>query len=291
MKRAIPCIVAASAILAGSLVARADAIDDAAKELDAAYAKLKSYRAKVKTVQDIDMSGMKMKTDSAGTMEARRQPGKKAQYRNEMSYDSSTTMGDKVEKTSAKVLMVSDGQFAYTMREDLAGPQKGTKNVIKTNATDDTNGFNELRQHHVVKLMPDETIDGHPCFVIEARTKGPDGKPVGDQRFIWYFRKDIGITVKTVFIMGGKTQSTSNTTDIEVNPTLGDDRFKFTPPPGVEINDMTKNQPMSGGHTATEKPATAKPETAKPEEKKPADTPKDEKKPDGPKMPKLPRLP
>lgn len=278
----------------------ADAFDDAAKALDDSYAKIKSFTAKVKTVQDIEMSGMRMKSDSSGTLEWMRK-GDKALYRSEITYTAVQTMGGKDEKSDARMLIVCDGDLMWSLNEYLSGPMKGQKMVMKARAQPISNGCREIKNSAIVKLLPDEKVDGQACCVIEGLSKGPDGKPNDGGRTLWYFRKDYGMAIKTVFLAGDKPQSTSTTSDVVLNASIAADHFKFTVPEGAQVTDLTaQTQPPADPSNADKPAAEPKAEEKKPEDKKPEEPKKDEPKKDdkpkeeskgGLKLPKLPKLP
>ncbi|MCK6482573.1 MAG: hypothetical protein HUU22_00755 [Phycisphaerae bacterium] len=283
-------IVAALMSDASAVSARGDAFDDAAAKLDAAYAKLKSYTARTTTaVEQTAMPGMRFESRITSTVEFLRKDGK-ALYRAETSEQMTQAMEGKEEKSEARTLVISDGSFMYALREELAGPRKGEKSCTKARAMEDVGGFRQHREYGVVKLLPDEKVDGADCFVLEVRMKETPGAPSDESRTVAHYRKDCGVMVRSVTYLGDKALSRSEVSDVKVNTDVAADRFKFTPPAGVTVVDLTQLE--EAVHGKSEKKADPSEEKAadKPAEEKPkSDKPKEE--PKLPKLPKLPRLP
>ncbi|MBI4719295.1 MAG: outer membrane lipoprotein carrier protein LolA [Planctomycetes bacterium] len=222
--------------------AAAETIEEVEKKLVEAQGKLKSYTAKTKTTQDLDMSEeSKIKSTDEGTIEWMR-VGDKTLFRQDSKSMTSGKLGGKEMKEELTQTIINDGQFFYTLSD-----QGGQKTAYKTKADDSmTNDakqmFAMMREDHNLKLVGDEKVDGADCYVVELVPKQTEGNPV--VKNIMSFRKDCGIAVKTV----GKDKNdkvifTNTTTDIKLNAEIARDRFEFKAPEGVELMDMSKEQP------------------------------------------------
>lgn len=225
------------AVLGLAFSAAAESVDDVIKKLDEAGAKLKSYSAKLKMDQKMEMGAMKTVTEMSGTIEFARKDGKEL-FRNEMDSKMVTEGGGTDMKMVQKTLMVSDGEFMWMLNDAIDGPTKGQKSATKSKAQGDMMSARNMKEMGDLKLLPDEKIDGEDCYVIEALMKG--GMPGMKQ--VVYYRKSDGITAKSVTIMNDKPIGTMTMSDIKINPNLDADRFVFKAPEGVEVVDMTKPQ-------------------------------------------------
>lgn len=271
--------------------ARGDEFDDAAAKLEAAYAKLKSYTAQTTTTADhAAMPGMRFQSKTTSAVAFMRKDGK-ALYRAETSEQMTQTMEGKDEKSEARTLVVSDGTFMYALREELGGPRKGEKSCTKSRAMEDVAGFRQHREYGIVKLLPDEKVDGAECFVLEVRVKSTPGAMSEESRTVAHYRKDCGVMVRAVSYLGDKVLSRSDVSDLKLNADVAADRFKFTPPAGVKVVDLTElEDTVHGKGDKKKEPAEDKAED-KADDKPAEEQPKPEKPKEEPKLPKLPKLP
>lgn len=186
--------------------------------------------------------------------------------------------------TTANSLTVSDGVYMYSLTESN-GVKQATK--MKVPANKDYAGdswLKTMREHYDLKVLPDETVDGIACWVIEATPKQPGQGPG-----TYFFSKQHGMMVK--FINkgpDGKVLSTMTTKNIKVNPSIPADRFVFTAPAGVTVMDqdeLMKQQQAAieaaqkqQEAAAEKKEEPAKTEPAKSEEPAKKEEPKKEEK-------------
>lgn len=229
------------AVLLPAYPAAAETIEDVEKKIIESQGKLKSYTAKMKTKQDLDVGeGNRIKSDVEGAVEWMRK-GDKVLYHSELKGSSVQTYAGKDMKNDVSSTMVSDGDFLYVMSD-----QMGQKMVVKQKYDPSVTGeaktmFETLRREHALKLLPDEKVDGAEVYVIEATAKSADMQPIN--KTVLYFRKDNGLPVKTVG-MDKKNQpvSSSATTDIKLNADIKPERFEFKAPEGVQVIDMSKGE-------------------------------------------------
>ena len=232
------CLIAASLIS----VVRADPVEDVEKKLVEAHSKMKSYTSKTKTVQNFDMGGgNKMSSDYGGTVEWKRD-GDKQKFRTEMKGTTNQSMGGTDNKMEVSVLMVSDGEFLYTLSEQM-GQKMATKQKPDAAMTGDPKKlFEKIHADNTVSILPEEKVDGVSTVVFEVVPKNTADGPVA--KSIMYFAKDTGINVKVVGKdKEGKDVFTNTSTDIKVNTEIANDRFVFKAPEGVQVMDMTAASP------------------------------------------------
>lgn len=282
------------AALAGLLAvpAFADTLDDVCKKIDAANAKVKSYTVKMKMVQDMDMGGMKSKTNADGATEYKRGDAKKYYMHSEMKMTMETSGGGQDMKMAQNTLAVIDGEFMWSLSEYTEGQMKGQKMAAKMKAQPDQSNMAAIREVMDFKLLPDEKVDGQDCFVLEGKPKASGGETI-DSKSVMYYRKDVGLPVKIVSFMNGKQVGVTTLSDYKLDASIPEDHFKFKVPAGVEVQDMTNLNmggaaaPAEGDKKADEPKAEPKKEEPKKEEPKEEPKKKEEKKPLLPK-PKLP---
>lgn len=228
--------------LAFAGVARAESVEDVEKKLIEAHSKMKSYTSKTKTTQSFDMGqGNKMSSDYGGTVEWKRD-GDKQKFRTEMKGTTTQNMGGTENKMDVSVLMVCDGEFLYTVSEQM-GQKMATKQKPDTAMTGDPKKlFEKIHGDNDLKLLPDEKVDGTACYVLEVNPKSKEPSPVA--KSVMYFAKDSGINIKNVGKdKDGKDVFTNTSTDVKVNVDVSNDRFVFKAPEGVQVMDMTGSNP------------------------------------------------
>ncbi len=216
----------------------ADSLEDVEKKIVAAFGKVKSFQAKMLTVQDMTMGDVVNKSRIDGTYEFVRKDNK-GLYRMEAKTSGSVEMkGGQSQKMDGNSLVVNDGEYAYTYSEAM-----GQKTAMKLKADPrasilgDESFMQNLKKDHDVKLLPDEKLDGKSVWVIEATPK----KPGMIGKFMYYFDQECGIALKTVGKSPeGKDFTVTTLSDVKLNADLSAERFVFKAPEGVTVQDMTK---------------------------------------------------
>lgn len=215
-------------------VAVADELAVAQKTIVENFRKLKSIRCKTTSMTEMSAEGFKMKSAGEGLMEMVRRDGKMF-LRQETKEKGETEIAGQSQKTEGVNLMVSDGELIWTLSE-----ANGQKNAAKMKASGDWDAdpFEQNKDQFEFKLLPDEKLDGSDVYVIEMKPKASDASQMG--RMMQYIRKDHGFTIKQItYDLANKPISTVTYTDVEFNADIPAERFKFTPPAGVEVMDMT----------------------------------------------------
>lgn len=242
-----------SALLLGlPLAAQAgESLEDVEKALEAKWEKIKSMSTKLDVTQDLEMYGMSIKSESKGTSIFMRD-GDKIMSRTEMEGTSEQSMGGTPMKQETEMIMVDDGEHAYTYTHDKT---TGQKQAMKTESGTGQSQFgaeyfDQMRESFDLKILPEEEVRGDACYVIE-------GKPSGDNqqmaqaiaRMVHFYRKSDGALMQlTGFSPDGKEVMKQSFTEIKINGSIDKDKFVFKAPEGVQVMDMTGGgMPMPGG--------------------------------------------
>lgn len=137
-------------------------------------------------------------------------------------------------KQTSKSLMVSDGKAMWTQTTT-----DGMTQVFKADAPQisafDYKAMDAQFSSGEWTVKPSEKINGETCAVLE----GKQGS--GDQAVtttMWFSEKT-GVMLKmhTTGKMAGET--TVLVTEVRLGETIPDDKFTYSPPAGVEVNDMS----------------------------------------------------
>jgi len=95
--------------------------------------------------------------------------------------------------------------------------------------------FAGIRGLDEIKLLPDETIDGRTVHVFVGKGAG------GTFTTRHYVDKETGILVKSIAEDSlANMQHSMELTDIKVNIEFEEGHFTYTPPEGVEVQDLTR---------------------------------------------------
>lgn len=275
MKRNTFLAVLGTALLCLSVTAVADEkVNKAIDELEQGFAKVKSYAAKTKAMTDTEFGpGHTQKTEMTGTMEWVRK-GDKALMRSDTKCNTTKTEGGQTTSTPSTITTVMDGEFYYMLTEE--GEKK---TVVKSHApathTYHPKGiFDQFRSYFDIKLLPDEKIGGHDCYVFEMKMKPMEGMPPSGRQLMYYEKKH-GLNIKSEgFDANEKLISSSLSSDIKVNVDISAERFKFEIPEGAQVMDST---------AAAQQPQQEEAKSEEKEEKK-----EEKKKKKGIKLPKFP---
>jgi outer membrane lipoprotein-sorting protein len=249
----------------------------AADELDAIEAKMKalwdgfksmSYFSEMKADSSSDQFSYKM--ESSGTTEMVRVTDKKWKMRTDgKMFTTQKLPGQAEQKTESYTQMISDGDVMYTYTES-----QGEKSASKMKVPDNQDvvgdsSFKHMRPNYDLKVLPDETVDGASCWVIEARSKQKDTTS-GPMKY--YISKDHGMMVQMIITdPAGKVTSLTKMKDIKVNPALADSRFAFTPPAGVTVVDSDAANAAAQQQIAAAQAQAAEAQKKNEEEQKKAD--------------------
>ncbi len=241
MMKITQCVLGTIVLLAMTVLpAQADAVDDVSAKIIAEAEKVKSYTADVSSETNIKNEAMSMKMSVKGTMEVMRQGGKMLS-RMEHKTTTDMNMGGTEQKKESQSLMITDGEHSYVLTEE-----SGTKTAMKTKLDPKNQQmvnkgmFEQMKKDYDLKLLADETIDGHDAYVIEGTPKNPAAMG----KMTMCFAKTGGMMLKMVMnTPDGKPMTTMTHTNIKVDVAIKPERFKFEAPEGVTVMDMTAGMP------------------------------------------------
>ena len=260
----------------------ADALDDLGKSIEAKWDKAASMSYASDTTMKMSNPQMEMNSVTTGSYEMVR---KDAAWntRSENKTDATQKINGTETKTVSTTLMIVNGDTMYTL-SDTGGVKTAMKNKTQPGqAASGKDFFKQLREKHDCKILPDETINGQACIVVEATPKGPANDYTMVTKYA-FSKADSMLVQGSGKNASGKMTMVMNIKNIKIDPTIAADRFEFKAPEGVTVMDMTKAAeapkaeaaPTPAAETKTEAKAEPAP-AAKTEEKKP-EPKKEEKK-------------
>ncbi len=202
---------------------------------------MKSLCYKLHATTEFTSPGMSAKTENDQTVEILRQ-GEKALLRIDIKATTVQQIGAEKQKSESTTLMITDREYTYTYTDGM-GQRNATRQKLdpaKAISPLDTMGrFKEMEKDFAMKRLPDETVNGKSCYVIETSPKDA-ASAMPTMRTRSYFDKATGVSVKSAsYDSDGKVVFSSTTTDIKIDQPISPDRFKFKPPEGVPVEEIT----------------------------------------------------
>lgn len=239
-------MLATTALLAFAVTARAETLKEAQDKIHDLVSKYKSMQFKMKMTSDMNMAGATTKTDSTSEVEAAKK-GDAVMSRIHTKMKSVSSMAGQEYKMDMESLSISDGKFTWTITES---PQKQITKMKYDPSTSSyfnpKDGWKAMSEHYEMKLLPDETIDGKACWVIQMEPKDPTMK-MAQSKSVSYYDKKTGISPKTVtYGPDGKKSGEIIMTDVKIDADISADRFAYTPPAGAKVEDMTAGGGIPG---------------------------------------------
>ena len=244
MKPASSCILTIAILCLTPLAAADDKLDAIEKEVTQKWKSVKSLAADMTTKSSISRGGQVMLTDVTGTFELMRK-GDDALYRQEHNATSRISGGGQNTTITAKIVAVYDGEYLYQHQfSEMMG-----QNVANKRRMDDggmlaggENMFRMLRESYNLTVLPDQKVNGHDCWVIEARPKAPNPQPGAPIVMTHYIRKQDGFAVKLAGVnAAGETVLDTVYSNIRVDQPIDPKRFTFVAPDGVTVVDLTSS--------------------------------------------------
>ncbi len=134
---------------------------------------------------------------------------------------------------------VSDGERVVRLTEQDGAVTAVQRKADVTETPDVRAMFEELRKDSKLKRFPDVKVGTDDCYAIQVIPKERKGSDISQTMI--YFRKDIGLDVRTVvYGKDNKPIFTSTTTKVRPNLEIPADRFAITLPDGVQLIDQTR---------------------------------------------------
>jgi hypothetical protein len=163
--------------------------------------------------------------------------------------------------------MIFDGKYHYTLM--ISGQEKSAFKMandksVNMNPNDGQAVFAAQRQAGDLRLLPDESVGGKACYVIETVHKSAGDEASGKAMMVTHYDKKTGVGMKTVsYDQNGKVIMTSETTEVKTGLSIPDDRFVFKVPAGVQVIDSGAAQAQAQAAEADDAPAAEKKPAAK----------------------------
>lgn len=221
--------------------------DELLKQMGAKAGERKTYEADTKMTSESQMGVM----SSVGhfATELTEKDGAKVQKMcNTM--DMTVKQDDQEQKMQMK--MVNDGEFLWT---EMRNPSLPFVQVMKMKPgqtmpgrmapdPDPTKRMEEMKKTYDLKVVGEETIDGQKMYILEGTLKENAAGPGQAPKVRMYINEnDLAMRRVVAFDADGKQIGTMDFTNMKVNQPINADLFKYTPPPGARVMDMTKGFP------------------------------------------------
>ncbi len=174
-------------------------------------------------------------------------PGKMRMVNEFMGITSTTIMDGKLLWVEAQTPMgLQVMKMDLTAAEEGAGGMPGAMGGLGQADFLFANTFKEESKAFDFTVEGKEQLEGEEVYVISGKAKDPLPDPslellAGSTKKVWIGVKD-GITRK-MDVSGAKGMGGDISivyADIELNPTIEESRFSYTPPPGVQVIDMAE---------------------------------------------------
>lgn len=159
--------------------------------------------------------------------------------------------------TDQEMTMVNDGEFVWMEMKDPASGQVMVMKMKPDSQKVDSGDAKQFTDQYNLKLVGEEDFDGQKMWVLEGMPKvgdkaaparsgmgmrmGPAAPP--DKVRISVGQKDNFVHRFVQIDKAGKETSEMQFTNIKANQKVDPKLFKYTPPPGARVMDMTKGMP------------------------------------------------
>jgi len=224
--RAIP--MAAALLLMPTLVLAAPA-RDVLPSLEKRRARVRNLHHKTETTIK-DEKGSVIRTLVLETWEHR--DGDTRRFKTVSRSHTPKSGGDDADKKKAtESVTVSDGKHVW--REVRRGD---TLMVVKSGGDPAPNELESLSRASRALVMGEERVDGHPCIVIESRTK--HGGESGSAKY--WVSESYGIILRSKVKQRDGSTSVTTTKHLEINEPLSSVKFTYSPPEGATVVDMAQ---------------------------------------------------
>ena len=160
-------------------------------------------------------------------------------YRIDMTIETTRIAEGAEEKTVEPQTMMSDGEYMYQIGERNGRKAAYKARIDKLQSSVPTpEFFFFLHRDYDLSLLPDEEVDGKPCWVIRAAKISDE--EVLRIKTITYFRQDIPLMVKTVNLdRFDNVMQVTQIKDIQVDVPVDRAQFEFRPEPDWEVMDQS----------------------------------------------------
>lgn len=216
----------------------APSVEEAEKDIVRRFSAIDSLSATITNEETQETSGKLVKVQIVRQVEWMRS-GAAFLYRSVSTSTTTQKEGTRETRRVVKTTTVSDGAKVVSL-VDSEGHIKAVQRRADVTVTPDVGAmFEELRKDSKLNRFPDVVVGRDSCYAIQVLPKERKGSDL--LQTMIYFRKDIGLDVRTVvYNKDNKVMFSSTTTDVKVNPKLSRDLFVLTIPNGVELIDESR---------------------------------------------------
>jgi len=236
-----------------------DTLESVRKDTAAKWDALKTFSATVDMQMDIAQGETKISITGTGTVDCLKKNGIEM-IRTEMTISSPAAPASPTappgQSMQKKQLRVFDGVTTITETE-----MNGLKRAVKTTKAQSAMSgggkalFDQLEQVYTLSLLPSEKVGDRAGYVVQGVRKAET--PQSPKSVKFSLDKETGAMLKSVIMDdAGKPQLTTTVKDFKINPDISEERFKYTPPAGVQVVDADAMKPMgAGAHGSMTPPA------------------------------------
>lgn len=228
------------------LLVTSEEVDDAEAEMIMRWDEFRSFSAKC-TMEFERKKGLQLWREGAGLYDCRKTQGKlQTRLETAVNITAEQPEGSRDSRlfTVELMLNVSDGEITYVVRRFRQGAETVTtytRQLADPSKSQLLGGrllFNRLRTLESLELLPgEETIDGRPVYVFVGTGAS------GLIRTRHHIDKATGILLKRVIENDlNETTEVTSFSEIQIDPELEPDYFKYTPPEGAEVRDLVSKQ-------------------------------------------------
>jgi outer membrane lipoprotein-sorting protein len=220
-------------------LAAADPIEEAKKDIITKQGQIHALAANLPHVIKVSEPGeMEISTTDRGTVEYL----KKAEtvlFHEETSTSGYLKEGDKKENVEGKTLLIFDGETLF-----MEQTENGEQSVSKSKRSQEDLPLYFLdagktlgKGHPSLTLLPEETVNNRMVYVLQTVESPGEFVVMGKMKLC--FDKETGVLVKAeAFDSRGSLLSSREYTEIKINHEMDENRFRYTPKEGVEIEDL-----------------------------------------------------
>jgi outer membrane lipoprotein-sorting protein len=232
LQRLIPVV-----LLAG--LARAEPVAELLAAIDARAAAVTSIRSTTTATVVDQARGYRRESTTVSHQEAE---GAGAIHRSrvELTTTISTTLAGETTTTQSRLLLVADGTFLWTRRDEDGQVSITKDRPLRSRKVPPSAMLAPLRESHVLQALPDAELLGRTCAVIQATPRPAPEQPATAGRLTFWFARDVGVLMRSVTVdAAGVETSRTEVTQLETGLDIPDERFSYTPPEGLTVDDRT----------------------------------------------------
>lgn len=169
------------------------------------------------------------------------------------------SVGDDSDVRETSELKIFDGQHIYSMETTRDGTiaTRAARDPQRDISPFDMRGsLGQMRQMFDLRALPEQEVDGQLAYAIEMIPRRPEDIPTV-ARMVQLYSKENAVNLKVIMYNAeNRPYMTLRTRDIRVNEPISLDRFVFTAPAGVDVQEIGPGGAAVEPAPAAERPAT-----------------------------------